>query len=204
MNKYHLGDQIVTFGQMGPGECVAPDTGYNVELLELFDIDFDPLRNGVPDMSFYIHNNYSDLRVLPTDKLVEPLDAPKGAYATIQFDSSFKEGLDYTDPKWMAQWGYCPTEKIVRGEDILEKYDYINYIDVGNKNYSLAESAWLMKNAEMHIGICSGMAWLAVVSGQKNIDIWYNYDNPGTILDEWKHRWTTNNANIKYLITQNN
>jgi len=60
-----------------------------------------------------------------------------------------------------------------------------------------------MQNSKGHFGIDSGMAWLAVLCGVKNIDVWYNgYSN--YFDTNWLLTFAYNNANIKFYRNDSN
>ena len=79
-----------------------------------------------------------------------------------------------------------------------------------HKNYSLAETAYLMSNAEYHVGCDSGPTLLSFAANTKNVDIWYKF-NPldysnitiKTLAEQYPsfnflHTYKINGANLKY------
>lgn len=133
----------------------------------------------------------SNKKVIPfPDNIFSDKSPHDFKYITYQFD------------KALTQKTWCP-EHIFTNRQIYAIYHHyaskkFQMIDIGHYRFSLKECVNLIKHAEMHVGVCSGMGWAALACNKKP-DIWYATDAQCKNVAWAKNQWKINEANIFYF-----
>ena len=201
---YFLGDQILLISSL-PNNVKTLYGEYYMkpELFDLFEIDLRKKSNEIysPTYAKYLTEI---TKINPNKYKTVPL--PKKPYITYQFDRSICKTNEYDNHGYKKF--VCFTKPQIN--EILDSYSDYEQIDVGHKNYTLAETAYLMNNAEYHVGCDSGPTLLSFASNTKNVDIWYKFDpfkysniTISTLTEQYPsfnflYTYNINGANLKY------
>lgn len=165
---HHLGDQI----QWVSSEIAKGRTHFNVELTQGV-YDLFPNITWSSEITRYggaFELDFSCMLVRFDESKYEPCEIPGKPYVTIQFDSSKESsGED------------CPERKAyVLDEDwkswVINRYVAMGYetVDIGGKRWSLAQTAYIMKHSQGHVGAASAFCVFSRCVGTKFTHVYYN------------------------------
>lgn len=165
---HHLGDQIIWVNS----ELAKGRKHFNVELTEgIYDL-FDGITWS-PDITRY--NSAFELDFGCQLSRFNPESyartyIPQTPYLTMQFDST----QIHADPQTPEAIAYAIGEKYKNY--IIRKYEKMGYflVDIGGKRFSLAETAYIMKNSAGHIGASSAFGVFSRCVGVPFTHIYYN------------------------------
>jgi hypothetical protein len=154
----HLGDQIYensVFLRLAKrfNKPVYKGPHFRQELFDLYpdyytNVEF--VEKDGPNKQFpwdYTHDPFYIQFDLQKSQYVKGL--PK-SYITIQFDSIYEENIK-------------------NQKQIIDKYNY-DVIDIGNKNYNLAQTLYVVAHSQGHVGANSGMSNFALCVPNTNCD----------------------------------
>jgi len=113
----------------------------------------------------------------------------KGKYYTFQFDKGWGQRTWSPENQWSVRQ--------LHGLYHHYKQEY-NMINIGERRYDLKTIADIITGSVGHVGICSGMGWLALACGIKP-EIFYTTNSKCSYLDNWKRWWKLNGVQIKYF-----
>lgn len=111
-------------------------------------------------------------------------------YLTYQFEKSFAQRT------WLPE--HLFTNRQIHA--IYHHYRSLGFrmVDIGHRIYDLETAADIIHGSEGHVGVCSGMGWLAIVCG-KTPDIWYSAQAGSRQIAQYSGWWTLNGARIHYF-----
>ena len=114
----------------------------------------------------------------------------KGRYLTFQFDQGWGQTTWCQERLWNVRQHHA----------LFHHYKAKGFkmVDVGHRKFSLREIADLMQNSQGHVGICSGMGWLALACGIIPL-IYYVTNARCPYLDNWKRWWAKNGVAVRYF-----
>jgi len=186
-----LGDMIISitwWQKHNPDlKVYTRDALYRPELFEIMGVDISVSE----DVDFHHVGHHFPFDIKKIEQTKEP-PIIKGDYYTYQFNGS----SEFPQAKNIKIFNDQEKEKV------KQKYKG-KLISVEDKTISLKTIRNIMQNSKGHFGIDSGMAWLAVLCGVKNIDVWYNgYSN--YFDTNWLLTFAYNNANIKFYRNDSN
>ena len=165
---HHLGDQIIWVNS----EISRGRKQFNVELTngvyELFpDITWSP---DITRYGSFFEIDYGCKFTKFNQDSFTPVDVPKSAYITIQFDTTQANSIEVT-PEVRA---YVISEDYKNF--IIKKYRDLGLevVDVGGMKWSLSETAYIMKHSQGHVGASSAFGVFSRCVGVPFTHIYYN------------------------------
>ena len=169
---HHLGDQIIWVSS----EISKGRTHFDIELTPgiyelLPDITWENRFNRYKS-SFEI--DYSCKLTNFDESKFEPCEIPTNPYITVQFETS-KDGESDSPEKRV----YSLDEDWKKW--IMNKYLSMGFefVDVGGKKWSLAQTAYIMKHSQGHVGAVSAFSLFSRCVGTNFIHQYYNHDLRG-------------------------
>ena len=172
---HHLGDQLIWISS----ELAKGRKHFNVQLVEgLYDL--------IPDITWFDEvTRYNSAFELDFHcKLIRfdeskyvPCQIPTKPYITIQLDTS------------KDRMGDCIVKKVYSLDEdwkswIINKYVNMGFdiVDVGGMRWSLAETAYIMKHSQGHVGTVSAFSIFSSCVGSKFTHQYYNTNMTDTML----------------------
>ena len=164
---HHLGDQILWISsEMNKGR-----THFNVQLAEgLYDLFPDIVwHDEVSRYGSAFDLDFSCNMVRFDESKYVPCEIPRHPYITVQFDSS-KDGSDDSSEKRV--YSLDQDWKIW----IMNRYagTGLDIVDIGGRKWSLAETAYIMKHSQGHVGAVSGFCLFSACVGTKFSHVYFN------------------------------
>lgn len=114
----------------------------------------------------------------------------KKPYVTYQFEKSFDQRTWYPE--------HIFTNRQIHAIYHRHRSRGYRMVDIGHRIYDLETAADIIHGSEGHVGVCSGMGWLAVACG-KSPEIWYSTRAKTLQVEMYAEWWTLNGARIMYF-----